>query len=558
MKNKKIKLLGLLLFLTMALTGCGESAKTDEEKIVETLSNGYPETVQISQLVQPKAIINAFNYDFDRAVELYNDKLIGFKISASELQQGNLIVPTENANENTERESLYIQYIEDDGDGKNNNNEEMSDKTTLVATIRDEDNYLVPYIINEEAGTGLISEFFVLGKISSVVGDTKYNLFMYDCQMVPVNPIAPVDVLPTESSVKSVLDTVSSEKIDLNTTLYKEGTTDFNKDGTADVLTVATTNTTPLSSFDKLIYNGIVKKISVNLASQATIMIDNFETPFNVLLPYPEQIKEVIFKPVAGIDGNPCSLIDINCLGQDKKDILYEENKEIFNEMIPALKENAIAIESKHVLCTASSNGPSNITFKLVDGTEVSSIDNNRVFIKSFEITDYGKITGEIYVKALKPFEHYYQTSFQLLSNSTAEEVPLDTHEFYESELFENTDEFNYSEDGQKLKHEFVVSTEPKIFTSYTESDKNNSNSIAKNGTGITSDGECKVLIIPTGEYISFQGIELSEDGQNSFIRGTYDKKSVYIPIDKAELITSSDNIQVLGTTYKLKDLFFL
>ena len=154
MKNKKIKLLGLLLFLTMALTGCGESAKTDEEKIVETLSNGYPETVQISQLVQPKAIINAFNYDFDRAVELYNDKLIGFKISASELQQGNLIVPTENANENTERESLYIQYIEDDGDGKNNNNEEMSDKTTLVATIRDEDNYLVPYIINEEAGTG--------------------------------------------------------------------------------------------------------------------------------------------------------------------------------------------------------------------------------------------------------------------------------------------------------------------------------------------------------------------------------------------------------------------
>ena len=122
--------------------------------------------------------------------------------------------------------------------------------------------------------------------------------------MVPVNPIAPVDVLPTESSVKSVLDTVSSEKIDLNTTLYKEGTTDFNKDGTADVLTVATTNTTPLSSFDKLIYNGIVKKISVNLASQATIMIDNFETPFNVLLPYPEQIKEVILALSATMEGD--------------------------------------------------------------------------------------------------------------------------------------------------------------------------------------------------------------------------------------------------------------
>ena len=70
-----------------------------------------------------------------------------------------------------------------------------------------------------------------------------------------------------------------------------------------------------------------------------------------------------------------------------------------------------------------------------------------------------------------------------------------------------------------------------------------------------------KIIKCNTGDYINFLSVEKIDDQywlNAEYLYGEGQKKTCFIPIQMTTTIVGEDrNIQILGTSYKLDDLFY-
>lgn len=562
MKNlilkKKNLLILLFIFVSIFLTSCGMSKEEKEvEKLVETNS----EIIMQSKIVNPFALINSFNTDLDRALVNFNAQRIAIKVYPNEILQGTLVIPNSDGTQ-TKEECLYVQF---DEAGWITDEKQLAaykelnpSRTSLVCSINKEDYGLLNYTNPTEYGTQ-VTTYYLVGNLSAVVGNEKYNLFAKDCRLIPAPTTYPINVpVDPEISVSKTLDVSSSEDITYTGTTVYLGQNDYNNDGLADVLNIAYQNAEPSSGFEKIIYNGIIKKITTDLSSVVKVNFDeigcNFKVNYPVTVDYPNLI------PSSALDGSDVYVLDFLADGKDKSAIDYFNNKALFEEMLPTLVANPLYMESQNILLSVGATAIQPFTVKLLDGTETTTLLSDRVTFKSLTIDGLGNITGDIYVKSNLPCTHYYKSQFRIVDSFTIEEVKSDLHDFYDYKFFEDYDIFQVATDGYKLKKDIAVALDKKVFVSYKLDSKTSKDLITGKGTTKTED-TVNIIKCNTGEYINFLSVEKVEDQywlNAEYLYGDGQKKTCYIPLEIGTDIVSPDkNIQILGTSYKLDDLFY-
>lgn len=560
MKKKALIIPLALLLLSVSISGCGMSK--EEEQVIDMVQNGNPEAVRQSKIINPYALINSFNTDVDRAVSIFNAQRLAIKINPNQVLQGNIIIPNSDGTQTT-RNCLYVKFDEDgyilDDNERNKYDTEHPSRTALVCSIDEDYASMLNYAYGTENGT-YVNSFYLVGSLSSVVGNEQYNLFMNDCALLPAGDLWAVEVPQDSVQQSQTLDVSSSETITFVLTNKYYGTIDYNKDGFADVLNISYQNPQTSSSFDKIINSGILKKITADL--HPILQAGYNETGTAAQFAYPLNILGSQLLISSGLDGTDINVLVTTLEGKNKTDINYMNDKAKYDDAIPELKENPLLMETQQSLLSIGKDSVNPFTIKLLDGTEDTTLNSKRVLLNNLDIDPLGNITGDIYIKTANPFEHYYRGAFRIVDEKTIEEVPIeDVHNFYDVEEFELTDEFKTSTKGFKLKKDLAVATEKKVFVSYKLDAKN---SELNTGKGTTKD-ELTVSVIRcnTGDYLNIFSMEQDKDGQYwldaEYIYGADSKKkTVYIPIQFNRTVVNEDkNVQILGTGYTLDDLLY-
>lgn len=557
--KKKIFLILPLLICSILLTSCG--IPKEEKEIQEMVSNTNSDIIIQSKIVNPYALINSFNTDLDRALSNFNAKRIAIKISPSNILKGTLVIPNSDGTQSKE-ECLYVQFDESgwikDEKELNNYKELNPSRTSLICSINKEDYSLLNYTNQTEYGT-VVNTYYLVGSLSAVVGNEKYNLFAKDCRLIPAPTSYPINVpAEPEVSLSKTLDVSSSEDITYTSTNSYIGNYDYNFDGLTDVLNIAYQNAKPSSGFEKIVFNGIIKKITTDLSSIVKVNYNDIGYSFKI--PYPTEISNPSLIESSSLNGDDIFVLEFATTGKDKTNINYYDNKDMFNEMLPELVSNPLYMESQNILLSIGKDAIKPFTIKLLDGTETSSLVSSRVLFKSINIDGLGNITGDIYVKTDLPCTHYYKTQFRIVDGYTMEEVGSDIHDFYDYKYFEDYDIFQVSKAGYKLKKDIAVALEKKIFVSYKLDSKSGKDLTTGKGTTKNED-TVNVIKCSTGDYINFLSVEKIDDQywlNAEYLYGEGQKKTVFIPLQISTNIVSPDkNIQILGTSYKLDDLFY-
>ncbi len=558
--KKKILFLPLLLLLSAStLTGCGMSK--EEAQIQEMVNGGNSDVILQSKIINPYALINSFNTDVDRAVSIFNAQRLAIYITPDQVLQGNIIIPNSDGTQET-RNCLYVMYDEAGYIDKDNEYKEYVEKnpsrTSLVCSI-DEDYYgMLDYANGTENGT-YVEGYYLVGSLSSVVGNKQYNLFMNDCALVPAPNMYAVEVPDTSVQEAQTLDVSSSETITFTLTNKYYGSYDFDRDGYSDVLNIQYQNPTTSSSFDKIINSGIIKKIAADLNPVLQVAYGDYGKTSK--FSYPVQILQSDLIPSSALDGTDVYVLDTVIEGKNKTDLNYTDNKDIYEDMIPNLVENPICMDTQESLLSIGKDSVTPFTVKLLDGTEDTTLNSSRILFNNLKIDALGNITGGIYIKTQNPFEHYYQGAFRIVDEKTIEEVEIDdVHNFYDVETFELTDNFKTSTKGFKLRQDLMAATDKKVFVSYKLNSKNGE---LTTGTGKTKD-ELNVSVVKcnTGDYLNIFSLEKDSNGQYwldaEYQYGDNRKKTVYIPvIFNNSIVNSERNVQVYGTGKTLDDLLY-
>ena len=567
MKRKALIIPLVMCLLASSLTGCGMSK--EEEQVVAMLQNGNPDIVNQSKIVNPYALINSFNTDVDRAVSIFNAQRLAILVYPNEIQQGNIIIPNSDGTQTT-KNCLYVKF--DEGDylveekAIADYNTKHPSRTSLVCSIDEEYYNMLNYANGTENGT-YVENYYLVGSLSSVVGNKQYNLFMNDCKLLPASRLYAVETPETTVQQSQTLDVSSSETITFTLTNQYYGYLDYNKDGFTDVLNVNYQNASTTSSFDKLVNSGILKKITADLNPVAQAIYN--DQKIGVKFPYPQVIVGADLVQSAGLDGTDINILRVKLEGKNKTELKYEDNKATMDNAIPMLLKNPLTMESQEALISIGKDGISPFTIKLLDGTEEPSQNSSRVLLNNLEIDALGNITGDIYIKTENPFSHYYKGKLRIVDEKTIEEVvddtdDIETHNFYDVETFELTDEFKTSTKGFKLKKDIAVAKEKKIFVSYKMDPKKG---YLSTGKGTTKD-ELSVPVIKcnTGDYLNIFSMEKDKDGQywldaEYVYKDASDKsyrETVYIPILFNNSVVNSDRqVQIYGTGLTLDDLLY-
>lgn len=575
MKKNKIKILLLFSIISILLSGCGnkeeKKAITRKQEITELVTqltkNPNVDAIQNSKIVSPDTLINAFNVNFDLALNTYNKEILAIPVNISQIQSGKLVF-----NEQTVIDGNYAFFTEQIIDKKNNSKEDNSEKTNLVCSIKEDDNYLLEYGksqgIEEETGLEippLVSQYYLVGSIYSVVGNDKYNILIKDARLFPATTYMALQ--PKENIEKNnvILDVASGENINEKVNQYFWTDTDFDLDGFCDELTLQTNEYNPESSFDKLVYNKIYNKIKTPLKSVVQLLYKEKNLSFN--FNFPLKISNVSLINSSSFDGSFLNIFKFDLTGNDKKIINYIENEDMLKETFEEFNTNAFFMENQSALCQANKTGINVFTIKLLDGRETQSINSDIVFLKDINIDNIGNITGDIYIKAQYPFEYYYKSQLRIMSDKIIMEVPLDNYIFYDAKNFELYGEFKNSLEVKNYSFlsniDIPVCTEKQRFSQFEITSNNNGYDL---GYGLVNiDGiEKKVNIFKTlGQ--KFAIIDITKDEKEDFywIYIANDKLKGYIPVTlDNELTFKNTNINILtklsDTSYTLNDLFDL
>lgn len=580
-KLKKLMYLNLFIILCV-LSGCAKKEKitidniSDQKKdkienYVENLTkNEYIDEIKNSDIVSPYALINAFNVNYDLALSLYDKKKLAIPVNINELKSGKMIF-TDKDNKQTIIDGNYAFFTEKIDEKLDKQKKEEIDRTNLVCAINQKDSLYIPYGISsgideetKQPIPPLVSNYFVVGNIESVTGDKKYNILIKDARLIPATTYKALEPIAMEEKENVVLDIDSGENISEKVKKYYWNDIDFDLNGICDKFVIQTNEYNPSSSFDKLVFNKIFNKIKTPLQSVIQFVYNdkNLKINFN----FPLKINSIDLVKTTAFDGSYINLFKFELLGKNKTEINYKENSKEIDNTFSNLSQNPFYLENQYYLCQGNKNGINSFKIKLLDGRETESINSDMIYMKNIDIDELGNITGDIYVKAIYPFDYYYKTSLRIMSSNVIMEIPNDNYIFYDIDNFYENGTFKTSYDLKEYKFnskiDLPIATDKKIFNKY-EITSLNSNPI-NTGYGISEKDNKKINIFKTLNQ-KFSIIKIEKDEINDFywVYIGNEKLKGYIPVNLNNYITYKDtDINILtkenNKTYKLKDLFNL
>ena len=472
MKNKMyIKLLGLILCTSMLLplTGCGKDVKSPQEieyeQVAALTQSEYLSQIRESRIVSPYAIINSFTKDFNEAANVYNNVVLAVEVTPDDITQGKMFI------DDTDIVEGYYAYYQEGFEDE----EEEHNRTSLVISINKDYERYIQYgqpttiEMEKEDGTtyteevpGVVSKYFLVGKISKVVGDRnsvedKINIIIQDALLIPATTYAPYDLtqLGLSSEViengtlvvsDEVLDTSSGEGITQSTHEFYFGDNDYDENGFSDVLRIRYDEFSTTSTLAKILNSNIYKKIKTPINGYIQILFnDNNDTANAFNIPFPMKLNTLISGKCNAFDGSFVKYVKIDLDGYTKPDLFKEgiDNETLANNF-DEIKEKEFLLEGKSLLFCVTKEKSMDITVDMLDGSVENLSTPTHLWLKVPEIKMSGKIDGEVYNVTNFPFKMIYNPELRFYDDHSVKEMVANEYEFYDYD--------SYVEDGNLIK----------------------------------------------------------------------------------------------------------